>query len=220
MRRRHDFILFDLDGTLTRSAPGILNGLTRAFRGIGWPVPENKVLRRFIGPPLYEILAELYPDMPRETADAFVLHFRNYYDRTGFAENEVFAGIPELLSSLRDSGALLAVATSKPAPATGSVLEKLHLSAYFDFVGAADTSGRGEGKEKLILPLLEKAGVPAARAVMVGDTKYDAGGARRAGTDFVGVLYGYGTREEMEREGAVNFVNTIPELEEFLIDKS
>lgn len=220
MKSRYDLVLFDLDGTLTNSAPGIINGLIRGFRGVGWPVPEKKMLRRFIGPALFEILGELFPDMPEETKTALVACYRDYYMKTGFAENEVFEGIPELLAALRSSGARLAVATSKPIRATKLVLEKFHLSERFDAVGAADNSDHGNGKEELILPLLEKTGVPASRAVMVGDTKYDASGARKAGTDFVGVLYGFGAREDMEREGAVNFVNTIKELEDFLIDKS
>lgn len=216
MRCRYELILFDLDGTLTDSSPGIFNALAKGFRSAGWPEPGPEQRRRFIGPPLYDILAELYPDMPEETAKALVSADRSYYIARGFAENRVFDGIPALLSDLRGAGAKLAVATSKPIRATNLVLKKLHLAERFDLVSAADNSDHGGGKEELILPVLRKTGVPPSRALMIGDTKYDAAGARNAGTDFVGVLYGFGTRGEMEREGAAHFAETVEELRRFL----
>ncbi|QAT48313.1 HAD family hydrolase [Caproiciproducens sp. NJN-50] len=219
MSLRCDLILFDLDGTLTDSGPGITNGLREAFRHVGWPVPGPQVLRRFIGPPLLNMLKELFPRMTEKTTAELIGDYRRYYAERGAFENEVYPGIFDLLDELRLGGAKLAVVTSKPATPTKRILDYFGLSPHFDYVSAESDSDRGSGKEFLIRPALEHFGVPASRAVMIGDTKYDAAGARRAGTNFVGVLYGFGTREEMEREGGEHFSRTVEDLRGFLIDK-
>jgi len=219
MSPRYDLALFDLDGTLTNSEPGILSGHREAFRHVGWPVPGPEVLRKFIGPPFGNIMAELFPDMPRETTEELIRYYREYYNRRGAFENSVYPGINALLEDLRRAGVKLAVATSKPATPTKRVLDYFGLSPRFDYVSAESDTDYGGGKEFLIRPALEHFGIPASRAVMIGDTKYDAAGARKAGTHFIGALYGFGTREEMEREGAENFVETVEDLRKFLIDK-
>jgi len=218
MKNRYDLVLFDLDGTLTDSARGINNGQCAAFRHVGWPVPSPAVLRTFIGPPFGNIIRQTYPDMPEETVQELMQYYREYYNRQGAYENSVYPGICGLLTQLRKNGLKLAVATSKPMTPAKQVLDYFELSSRFDYISAESDSDFGRGKETLILPVLEHFHVPASRAVMVGDTKYDAAGARKAGIDFVGVLYGFGTREEMEREGAVNFVETVSALGKFLID--
>ncbi|MFU0831999.1 MAG: 5'-nucleotidase [Oscillospiraceae bacterium] len=220
MRCRYDLVLFDLDGTLTDSARGINNGQCEAFRRVGWPVPNEKVLRTFIGPPFGNILRKTYPEMPEETIAKMIQYYREYYSRQGAYENSVYPGIFDLLSVLKESGTKLAVATSKPITQAKRVLDYFELSEWFEYISGESDSEYGGGKEMLILPVLEHFGIPASHAIMVGDTKYDAAGARKAGTEFVGVLYGFGTREEMEQESAVNFVESVPELGRFLIDKS
>lgn len=219
MKSRFDLALFDLDGTLTDSGAGITNGLKVAFRHVGWPVPEQQVLRRFIGPPLRNNLNALFPQMLPETVTELVSCYRRYYAERGAFENKVYPGILELLSELRRCGVKLAVVTSKPITPTQKILDHFELTQRFDYVSAENDSEIGRGKEHLIRPALEHFGITAPRAVMIGDTKYDAAGARRAGTNFVGVLYGFGTREEMEREGGENFTETVKDLHEFLIDK-
>ncbi len=219
MKLRYDLALFDLDGTLTNSSHGIMNGLRAGFRHVGMPVPGSGTLRRFIGPPLLNMLAELYPQMTRETAAEFVKAYRRYYARQGAFENEVYPGIPQLLAELRRSGRKLAVVTSKPTTPTRRILDHFGLTEKFDFISAADDSETGRGKEYLIRPALVHCGVPAGRTVMIGDTKYDASGARNAGTAFIGVLYGFGSREEMEREGAKFFTDSVESLSGSLVDK-
>lgn len=186
---------------------------------MGWPVPGPEIMRKFIGPPLGNMIRATYPEMKQETLEELIRFYRDYYNRRGVFENTVYPGIMELLARLRQAGAKLAVATSKPATPTKQVMDYFHLGERFDYISAESDSEYGNGKEGLILPVLEQSGVPASRAIMVGDTKYDAAGARRAGIDFVGVLYGFGTREEMEREQAANFAETVDALEEFLFDK-
>ncbi|MCI1966611.1 MAG: HAD-IA family hydrolase [Oscillospiraceae bacterium] len=220
MNFRYDLALFDLDGTLTNSAPGIINGLKEGFRCIGWPIPDQKTLLRFIGPPLLNMLGVLYPEMTGEQASALVAGYRRYYVERGSYENEVYPGIFELLDDLRRGGVKLAVVTSKPVTQAKNILSYFKLAERFDYISAEDDSEGGRGKEFLIRPALEHFGIPASRAVMIGDTKYDAAGARKSGANFVGVMYGFGTRVEMERENGKYFVDTVDELRKFLIDKN
>lgn len=204
-------VLFDLDGTLTNSAPGILGSLKKALKQLGHPEPTQELLRRFIGPPMFESMRK-FCGMTPEEAQTAVCAYREIYNRTGVYENEVYPGIPELLDRLRSAGVLLSVATSKPAFATQKVLEHFGLSSRFDFVSAADESERESNKKNLILTALNVFGCPPECAVMVGDTKFDAEGACGAETDFIGVLYGFGTREEMERAGGRVFVPDVSGL--------
>ena len=219
MTPRYLLALFDLDGTLTNSGPGVMDCVARALAGMGLPVPPKTTLRRFIGPPLFQSFTTLCGLSP-EQADKAIRRFRELYDNGGIFNNSVYDGIPEALTALRAAGLRLAVATSKPGPMAKVVLEHYDLARYFDDVSAADESERGGGKEKLIRPVLEHAGCEPGRAVMIGDTKFDAAGARNAGTDFLGVLYGFGTEEELRREGARRFARTPAEIARMLIDKA
>lgn len=214
-----DLVLFDLDGTLTNSAPGITGCVRRALEQMKWHMPPQDTLRRFIGPPLYNSFTNLCGMNPEQAQQAIDI-YRVYYRNGGMFDNEVYDGVPEMLEELRAAGKTLAVATSKPGTMTQKVLSHFGLDRYFAEVGAADESDRGNGKEELILPVLRKLGVPASRAVMIGDTKFDASGARKSGTHFLGVLYGFGTEEEMRREGAEHFVNRPADIVRLLLDKN
>lgn len=218
MKAKYDIILFDLDGTLTDSGPGVTDCVRRTLEHMGRPVPPPDTLRRFIGPPLFSSFTKLCGMTP-EDADRAALYFRGLYQDSGVFNNSVYDGIPGALEALREAGALLAVATSKPKSMARAVLDHYDLTRRFDFVSAADESDRGNGKETLILPVLERAGCAPGRAVMVGDTKFDAAGARRAGTKFLGVLFGFGTEEEMRREGAEHFARTPADIARLLVDK-
>ena len=219
MRAKYDVVLFDLDGTLTDSGPGVTGCVRQALEQMGRPVPPQETLRRFIGPPLFSSFTKLC-GMDREEAEQAIRLFRESYDAHGVYDNSVFDGIPETLTALRRAGAKLAVATSKPESMAKVVLGHFGLAQYFDILSAADESDRGNGKEMLILPALEQAGCAPERAVMVGDTKFDAAGARNAGTHFLGVLYGFGTEEEMRREGAEQFARTPEDITRLLVDKT
>ena len=219
MTARFGLVLFDLDGTLTNSGPGVMNCVARALEAMGRPVPPESTLRRFIGPPMFQSFRKLCGFSSAE-ADEGVRRFRGFYDDGGVFNNSVYEGIPEALAALRAAGARLAVATSKPESMAKLVLSHYGLARYFDDVSAADERDRDGGKEALIRPVLERAGCEPGRAVMVGDTKFDAAGARKAGARFLGVLYGFGTEEEMRREGAERFARTPAEVANLLIDKS
>jgi phosphoglycolate phosphatase len=211
--------MFDLDGTLSNSAPGIFYSLKETFPKVDWPVPGPETLRRFIGPPLWNCLQDLL-GMPAATADQFVRFYRDSYNSEGFCRNELYPGIRDLLSDLRKAGILTAVVTSKPVTPAKAVLNYFKITDLFDFFSAENDSDHGGGKEALIRPVLLQSGIPASQAVMIGDTKYDAAGARRAGTEFLGVLYGFGTREEIEREGGTRFAQTVGDLGKILLAKN
>lgn len=218
MRSKYRLVLFDLDGTLTDSGPGILDCVRRTIRYMGCPELPEETLRKFIGPPTFYSYST-FCGLPPEKAEKAVRYFRGIYAAEGAFNNSVYDGIPELLEDLRSAGAVLAVATSKPGSQARSVLDHFGLTGKFDFVSAADESDKDSGKEKLILRVLRESGILPGGAVMIGDTKYDAAGARRAGVDFIGVLYGFGTEEEMRREGGREFARTVDSLGGMLLDK-
>ena len=216
MKSKYELVLFDLDGTLTNSGRGIIKSVTAAFKGIGRPVPGMDIRRRFIGPPMWDSFT-LMCHIPPEEAVKAIEYYRIEYNAKGIFENEVYKGIPELLNALLGAGAMLAVATSKPVTPTNIVLDHYGLSKYFKYVSAEDDSDHGGGKEILIRRVLNESGIPAEKAVMIGDTKFDAEGARKAGTNFIGVLYGFGSKKEMAVKGAQRFAQSPAELKEILI---
>nr|WP_319489484.1 HAD hydrolase-like protein [uncultured Caproiciproducens sp.] len=216
MKPIYDLIIFDLDGTLTNSEPGITSSVKYALEKMGQPVPELSILRKFIGPPQWESFVK-YCGLSDEQTTQAVENYREIYNVTGAFENKPYPGIIELLQTLRDAGATLAVATTKPAKITARVLDHFDLTKYFAHVSGPDDSERNGDKSVLINSCLNACHVESARAVMIGDTLYDTVGARNAGTDFIGVLYGFGTQEEMTAEGGKVFARDLSELKSMLL---
>lgn len=210
--------IFDLDGTLSDSGPGIMKCVNHAFLQMGWPEQSEETLRSFIGPPLNSQFMKTGP-MTADEADRAVDFFRERYDDTGKFENVVYPGISELLHDLKAAGWLLAVATSKPAYFTGQILDHFGMTEIFDVISAADMDETKTDKAHLIGHALETLGFDAhkADAVMVGDREYDIIGAHQAGVRACGVLYGYGTREEFEAAGADAIAADVPELRRMLL---
>ena len=187
--------IFDLDGTLTDSKPGILGCLTNALEahGIAWTGP----LDWFIGPPAADSLRRLMPhaDEPRRAA---LLHdYRLCYDATGWAENSVYPGIDVLLQSLQTSGWQLFVCTSKRDDFTARILEKFALSRYFVAVYADTAGSLHHSKTALLRRLLEEQTLDPATTFMVGDRNFDVEAARANGVTSIAVTYGYGTSGEL-----------------------
>ncbi len=207
-------ILFDLDGTLTDSEPGIVNSVRYALRSFGMEA-EPATLRSFIGPPLYD---SFRGTMGMSDADAkrAVDTYRVYFRDKGIFENAPYPGVPEMLEALRAAGRRLIVATSKPEG-----VRQTHRGAFRVCGGAGGRIRRGYGRETFLQnrrdPLCHAgAGLAPSSAVMVGDRKYDITGAREAGLADIGVLYGYGSREELVEAGATRLAASVADLREML----
>ena len=213
----YDVILFDLDGTLTDPGEGITNSVAHALKKLGIPVPERRALYKFIGPPLYASFMDFY-GLDRQKALEAVEFYREYYRDRGIWENEVYAGIPELLAKLKGADKRLLVATSKPENFALQILEHFHLRQYFDRVAGSTLDSSRVEKADVIRYALEQQGIaPGPSVVMVGDREHDVLGARKAGLDCIGVLFGYGDEPELKKAGAAHIAATVEELERLLL---
>lgn len=196
----YSYILFDLDGTLTDSGPGIMNAAAYALKQLGIDEQDREKLRRFVGPPLSEAFPELYGITDANEA---IRLFRVYYRPIGIFENDPYPGIGDCLAQLKRQGKKLAVATSKPLEMAEQVLKRFGLWDYFDVVCGATLDESRNRKPEIVADALEALGVQdKSQAVMVGDRGQDVLGARENGIACVGILWGYGTREELAEAGA------------------
>ena len=211
---RRNIILFDLDGTLTDSGPGIMKAGQYALRAVGIE-RDWRELSFFVGPPLSETFARF---VSAENVDAAVAKFREYYQQDGWLDNAPYPGIPALLAHLKSEGKRLFVATSKLDTMAERILEHFGLAPYFDAICGAPEGDKEAGKKvNVVKAALKAAGCDdLSRAVMVGDREHDVIGAHLAGLDVIGVLYGYGSREELTAAGADQIAET-PEALETLI---
>lgn len=207
---------FDLDGTLTDSADGIINSVIYALKKFGIEETDRKALRSFVGPPLKDSFAERYGFSP-EKAEEALLCFRERFTSIGIFENSLYPGIPEVLSALRERGARVILATSKPEVFAKRILDHFDLTQYFDHICGAnlDESNRVE-KDEVLQYALEKSGADPADSCMIGDRRYDMEAGRKLGLSTVGVLYGYGSRGELEAAGADVICETVEQLREAL----
>ncbi len=204
------WVLFDLDGTLTRSEEGIWNCARHALEKMGFPEPDPDTLRKFIGPPLTWSFRE-YAGMTEEQAQQALLFYRERYNTEGLFENRVYPGVRRMLRLLRDAGFRLGVVTGKPALPTGRILAHFALDRYMETVVCA-TDGH-EDKAGLIAQALPEG---HGETWMVGDRRFDMEGAVRAGVQGLGALWGYGSAEELEQAGAERLAATPREAAELL----
>lgn len=206
-----EYVFFDLDGTLTESTEGICNAARYALEKFGIIETDITRLERYIGPPLDASFAEYGLD--KEQVRQAIAYFREYYNRQGKYENRVYDGIPEVLSSLLKKGKKLVVATSKPEHFANQILEHFGILQYFSFVAGATVDEKRTHKDEVIAYALQKLGIKDRSSVlMVGDREYDVVGAKEKNIDCLGVLYGYGSREELERAGAVYIAETVEDI--------
>ena len=202
-------ILFDLDGTLTDSGEGIINCAIYALEHYGLPIPSREALRVIVGPPLHESFVRF--GVPREEAQNAVAKYRERYIPIGKFENTPYPGIRELLEKLQAEGHRLYVATSKPEGMSVEILEHFDLAKYFTRICGASMDTSRSTKEAVIEYLLKECGAQD-NAIMVGDTAFDVIGAKAHGIPTVGVSWGYGTVEDMEKAGAAAIVHSMEEL--------
>lgn len=207
-------ILFDLDGTLTDSGEGIINCAIYALEHYGLPIPSREALRVIVGPPLHESFVKF--GVPEEEAENAVAKYRERYIPIGKFENTPYPGIRELLERLKGEGHRLYVATSKPEGMSVDILEHFDLAKYFTRICGASMDTSRSNKEAVIAYLLQECGAQE-NAIMVGDTAFDVLGAKSHGIPTIGVSWGYGTVEDMEKAGAAAIVHSMDELYEALV---
>ena len=206
-------VFFDLDGTLTDSSEGIINCAMLAFDHFGITIENRDDLRVIIGPPLRHSMVRF--GVPENRADEAVEVFRSRYNTVGKFENFPYPGIREALQTLKEHGHRLFVATSKPEVTALEVLEKFELTQYFEQIVGATLDGSRSHKADVIAYLLNKlSDVPTI--IMVGDTEFDVTGAAAHGIPTIGVSWGYGKVEDMEKAGAKAIAHTMEELVELL----
>lgn len=200
--KNYDAVLFDLDGTLTDPGEGITNSVAHSLKKYGIEVEDKTSLYKFIGPPLHESYEEYY-GFSREEAMKAVDYYREYYRAKGIYENELYDGVENMLSALYASGKKIILATSKPEIFAKEILRHFGLAKYFTYVAGANLDGTMTDKAEVVAYALTEGGVKdKSTAVMVGDRKHDIIGAKKNGIDSIGVLFGYGSREELETAGA------------------
>lgn len=213
---RKQYVLFDLDGTLTDSQDGILNSIEYALHHFGIPVEDRAILRPWLGPPLVDSLMK-YHGFNREQALEGVKKFREYFDAKGIFENRVYDGIEALLARLQAEGYILMTATSKPEVAARRIADHFNLTRYFTFIGGASLDDSRVRKADVIRYVLETNRIDdPASVMMVGDRENDILGAKQNGLESIGVLYGYGDRDELEAAGADHIAETVEDIIRFL----
>lgn len=210
-------ILFDLDGTLIDSEEGITKCVQYALRAYGVEEPDLTKLRVFIGPPLDVIYKKNY-GMSDEEAWQAVKKYRERFDVEGIFECSLYDGVQECIHNLKRRGFVIALASSKPEIACRRILAHFGLTEDFDEIVGSTLDGSISSKEQVLEELCRRmaergGGIERAEMCLVGDTKYDAVGAKIAGIRCLGVTYGFGTREELAAAGADATVDTVKEVE-------
>ncbi len=218
MNCRYDYILFDLDGTLSASAPGIRRCIELTLQHMGKDVPDLSDYSRYIGPPLIKTFMGLC-GLSEDEAKYALSYYLKIYDTEGEPRNRLFDGTREMLSKLRASSAKVAVCSSKFQGSVDKVCAFLDIVDYFDVLCGSDGTGKRREKEDIIPYTMQTLGaVKGDRVVMIGDTFFDAKGAVYNGVDFIGVTYGYGRKDMMEAEGATLFADNVQELMSLLFE--
>ena len=209
--------LFDLDGTLTDPAEGITNALRYAQQKMGLPVSSRRELLIFIGPPLLPMFASEWGLDPAQCEQA-LLYYREYFSERGIFENEVYPHIPEMLAALRAAGARLFMASSKPEPYCERIAAHFGLDGYFDGIVGSLLNETRTKKEEVIAYALAHYGLNREETLMIGDRRHDVEGAALNGLACAGVLFGYGSEEELTKAGACALPESPEALEKYLLD--
>jgi len=214
--KNYDLVIFDHDGTIVDSAPGILASANAAFEALGYPAMAMARFMPFLGPPLQDSFTQ-FAGMSREEAQRAIAVYRRAYTGGNCFVLKIFPGMERLLKNLRAAGIKTAVASSKPTVFLEKVLGGIGLREYFDAVCGVELDRLHGGKDDIITEAARQCGVPFERCLMVGDRRFDVEGAKALGVPCAGVLYGYGSREELEAAGADFLVESCGELEELCL---
>ena len=212
----YDLVMFDLDGTLTDSARGITNCVKYALESFGIEENNYDTLKKFIGPPLVECFMEIY-SFSKDDAIKALEKYRERFSDIGIYENDIFDGVEEMLKNIKKSGRKIALATSKPHVYANKILEYFKISEYFDISVGPELNETRNTKEEVIEDVLKLA-PDCKNPVMVGDRKHDVLGAIHNNVSFIGVSFGYAEENELKENGAKVILDSIKELEEYILN--
>jgi HAD superfamily hydrolase (TIGR01549 family) len=213
---RPQLVIFDLDGTLTDSAAGVVSSFRHALATVGADVPDGNLAELVVGPPMHQTLRGL--GLGEQADDAMKAYRADYLNR-GWAINKLYDGIAQLLADLRDVGVRLAVATSKAEPTALHILDHFELAEYFEVIAGATVDGSRSTKADVVAHALAQLQPLPERVVMVGDRAHDVEGAAEHGIATVVVGWGYGAADFSDPEvadAAAAHVQTVPALREVL----
>jgi phosphoglycolate phosphatase len=205
-------VLLDLDGTLVDSQPGIVASCVAALRTLGHDPGEALDIRRAIGPPLEDMMQALLQARGDDRIDQAVAAYRQHYGESGLLGSAPFPGIGAALEDLRRTGLRIYLATSKREVFARRILENLKLTTYFDGIYGSVPGGKLDHKPELLAHILSEQEISPSHSVMVGDRRHDIAGAHAVKMRGVGVLWGYGGRDELESAGADQIVERPKDL--------
>ncbi len=216
MNKQIKTVIFDFDGTLADTGRGIRRCALEALHAYGFDETDDACLRAFIGPPLFDSFMRYCND--EDTARAMVAEYRKHYRAGGMFECDLYGGVADMLSALYGAGIQMAIASSKPGEFVKRILSHIEIEKYFSFVSAPVIGEREPTKCELISAVLEALGAEKSSTVMVGDRMFDIDGAKQAGIKSVGVLYGFGSEEEIVLHGADMLCRTPQEITELILE--
>lgn len=207
---KYDLICFDLDGTLTDSAAGVINSLLYVAQNTGVTrLPDN--MMQLVGPPVKETFDKYFFDVPYEDC---IRHYRDYFSTKGITQNTLYPDVAQTLKALHDSGVRSVIATSKPEVYSKIIAKDMGIDSYLKGVYGSSMDLSRIGKAAVLHYALQEE--QPQKAVLIGDRFYDADGAKANHVDFIGITYGYGSREELEATDAVAVLDSLPEVLDFI----
>jgi phosphoglycolate phosphatase len=205
-------VLLDLDGTLIDSQPGILASCLAALRALGHEPDETLDIKRFIGPPLEETMQVLLQAYGDDRTGEGVAAYRQHYGESGFLGSEPYPGIGRSLEEMQQAGLRIYLATSKRETFASRILHHLGFATYFDGIHGSVPGGALDHKPELLAHVLSQHDLSPSHSLMVGDRRHDISGAHAVGMRGLGVLWGYGSRDELETAGADQLVESPADL--------
>lgn len=215
MNYKYDAVFFDFDGTIADTGEGIFSSVEYAIEEMGFsPLPFDR-LRTFIGPPIFESFRREL-GMNDEQAAVAVEKYRERYSESGIFRLRVYDGIEDLIKQIKKSGIKVAIASSKPEKFVMRLIDYLNISPLIDFIAAPESDKAPEGKTVLVEKAVNRFGVDKTRALMVGDRYFDIDGANGAGVESVGVTFGYGSREELEKAGSTYLADNADDIRKII----
>jgi phosphoglycolate phosphatase len=205
-------VLLDLDGTLIDSQPGIAASCLAALRALGHEPEQTLDIARFIGPPIEDIMRALLQPYGDDRTDEAVAAYRRHYGESGFRGSAPYPGIGGALEAMRQAGLRIYLATSKREIFARRILQHLRFAPYFDGIHGSVPGGGLDHKPELLAHILSHHDIAPSRSLMVGDRRHDIAGAHAVGMRCLGVLWGYGSRDELETAGADRLLQSTAEL--------